>query len=88
MKRLSISIGLLASGVTIACGIGFIADCRRHGRDVSECWVKGEAMISRAVDRAIDITAGAAVGGVMGYWTLNPALHKNDRPKNGRAENA
>lgn len=75
MKRIAGPIGLFASLVAIACGVGFIVDCRRDGGKLSECWITGQGMINRA----IDLAAGAAVGGVMGYWTLNPALHKDDR---------
>jgi hypothetical protein len=74
MNRISGSLGLIAGAVAIICGIGFIWDCRRDGGQVAECWVTGQGMINRA----IDLMAGAAVGGVVGYWTLNPALHKED----------
>jgi hypothetical protein len=79
MRRLAGPVGLFASLVAIACGVGFIIDCRREGGAVSECWVTGSTMLNRA----FDLTAGAAVGGVMGYWTLNPALHKKpEKPEN------
>ena len=74
MKQVSGTLGLFASAVAIACGIGFIVDCRRGGGNVSECWVTGQGMINRA----IDIAAGAAVGGVVGFWTKNPALHRKE----------
>jgi hypothetical protein len=73
MKRIAGPTGLFAAIVAIACGVGFIVDCRSEGGKVAECWVTGQGMINRA----IDLAAGAAVGGVMGFWTLNPALHKD-----------
>ena len=79
MKAIAGPIGLFASLVAIACGVGFIVDCRQEGGKVAECWVTGQGMINRA----IDIAAGAAVGGVVGYWSLNPALHKDDRRRRG-----
>jgi hypothetical protein len=34
----------------------------------------GQTMISRASDMAL----GGAVGGVVGFWTKNPALHRRE----------
>jgi len=70
-------LGVAAAGVAIAGGVGFIVDCRRAGGDVERCWMTGQTMISRASDMAL----GGAVGGVVGFWTKNPALHrKSNRP--------
>jgi hypothetical protein len=70
-------LGAAAAGVAIAGGVGFIVDCRRAGGDVERCWMTGQTMISRASDMAL----GGAVGGVVGFWTKNPALHrKSNRP--------
>ena len=42
----------------------------------------GNSMITRASDLAL----GAAAGGVVGYWTKNPALHRkeDDAPPGAR----
>jgi hypothetical protein len=42
----------------------------------------GQTMISRASDMAL----GGAVGGVVGFWTKNPALHRkpDDKPPGAR----
>jgi hypothetical protein len=75
-------LGAAAAGVAIAGGIGFIVDCRRAGGDVERCWMTGQTMISRASDMAL----GGAVGGVVGFWTKNPALHRkpDDKPPGAR----
>jgi len=74
VKQAPAWIGVAVVALAIACGVGFIVDCRRGGGQVAECWVTGQGMINRA----FDLLAGAGVGGVVGYWTKNPALHRDD----------
>jgi hypothetical protein len=74
-------LGAAAAGVAIVGGVIYIIDCRRAGKDLDGCWMTGHTMITRASDMAL----GGAVGGVVGFWTKNPALHrKEDAPPGAR----
>jgi predicted amidohydrolase len=67
-------LGGVTAGLAIVGGVGYIIDCRRAGKDLDSCWMTGHSMITRASDLAL----GAAAGGVVGYWTKNPALHRRE----------
>jgi hypothetical protein len=67
-------LGAVTAGLAIAGGVVYIIDCRRAGKDLDSCWMTGHSMITRASDLAL----GAAAGGVVGYWTKNPALHRRE----------
>ena len=67
-------LGGVTAGLAIVGGIGYIIDCRVAGKDLDSCWMTGHSMITRASDLAL----GGAVGGVLGYWTKNPALHRRE----------
>jgi hypothetical protein len=67
-------LGGVTAGLAIAGGVGYIIDCRVSGKDLDSCWMTGHSMITRASDLAL----GGAVGGVVGYWTKNPALHRKE----------
>jgi len=77
-RQVSATVAAVVFCVGIALGVGYIIDCRRSGGDVDGCWVTGRGMIDRAIDLIVGATAGATVGGVVGYWTKNPALHRDD----------
>jgi hypothetical protein len=67
-------LGGVTAGLAIVGGVGYIIDCRVAGKDLDSCWMTGHSMITRASDLAL----GAAAGGVVGYWTKNPALHRRE----------
>ena len=67
-------LGGVTAGLAIVGGIAYIIDCRVARKDLDSCWMTGHSMITRASDLAL----GAAAGGVVGYWTKNPALHRRD----------
>jgi hypothetical protein len=67
-------LGAVTAGLAIVGGVGYIIDCRVAGKDLDSCWMTGHSMITRASDLAL----GAAAGGVVGYWTKNPALHRHE----------
>ena len=68
-------LGCVTAGLAIIGGIGYIIDCRWvAGKELDSCWMTGHSMIARASDLAL----GGAVGGVVGYWTKNPALHRRE----------
>jgi predicted amidohydrolase len=68
-------LGGVTAGLAIVGGVGYIIDCRVAGEELDSCWMTGHSMIARASDLAL----GAAAGGVVGYWTKNPALHRRER---------
>ncbi len=73
-------LGGVTAGLAIVGGVGYIIDCRVAGKELDSCWMTGHSMIARASDLAL----GAAAGGVVGYWTKNPALHRReDNPPPG-----
>jgi len=67
-------LGAVTAGLAIVGGVGYIIDCRVAGKELDSCWMTGHSMIARASDLAL----GAAAGGVVGYWTKNPALHRRE----------
>ena len=73
-RRAPAWLGGVTAGLAIVGGIGYIIDCRVARRDLDSCWMTGYGMITRASDLAL----GAAAGGVVGFWTKNPALHRRE----------
>jgi hypothetical protein len=73
MKLPAAMLGLMtASTLSIAAGVGYIADCRLNGGAVDACWLTGLPIMGLGGGAA----AGGAAGWRAGYNTYNPSLRK------------